>query len=321
MGITFLTPLAALFALAAAVPLAAFVLMERRTRALRRLFSLAAPGRRDRLVVAGAVALLPALVAVAAAQPVVIRRQSVTQRADAQAFIVLDTSQSMTARLSPAAQSRFQLAEQDVLALLPRFGDIPVGIATMTDRVLPNVMPTTNDALIRETLAQSVGINEPPASRLYPGVATSFQRALLPIPHSHLFLTGIKHPILIIFTDGESAPLPAGYGVDLARALTIPPLFVHVWAPNEHVYVNGKLDPRYHSDPRSTAVLNQFAHDTHGRVFSATDLNGLMHTIREEAGPVRRETTILGYVRVALGPWFLLGGVVPLGFLFWRRNL
>ena len=33
------------------------------------------------------------------------------------------------------------------------------------------------------------------------------------------------------------------------------------------------------------------------------------------------ETTFLGYERVALGPWFLLGGVVPLGFLFWRRNL
>ncbi len=68
-------------------------------------------------------------------------------------------------------------------------------------------------------------------------------------------------------------------------------------------------------------MLDQFAHDTHGRVFGENDLNGLIRTIHEESGPESKETTMLGYARVALAPWFLLGGVVPLGFLFWRRNL
>ena len=27
------------------------------------------------------------------------------------------------------------------------------------------------------------------------------------------------------------------------------------------------------------------------------------------------------YARIALAPWFVVAGVVPLGFLFWRRNL
>jgi hypothetical protein len=26
------------------------------------------------------------------------------------------------------------------------------------------------------------------------------------------------------------------------------------------------------------------------------------------------------YARVALAPWFALGGILPLGFLFYRRN-
>jgi hypothetical protein len=310
-----------LFALAAVVPLAAFVLMERRTRRLRRLFSLAAPRRRELVAVAIALAVIPVLVAVAAAQPVIVRREAVTQREDAQAFFVLDTSLSMSAQTGPDSPTRLERAERDVETLLPQLGDIPVGLATMTDRVLPNLMPTTNDALIRRTIDESIGINEPPPSRPYPVLATSLQSALLPIPMSHLFPVGIKHPILVVFTDGESAPLPSGYGELVAKELTIPPLFVHVSEPNELVYVRGRVDSRYHPDPKSGAVLDQFASDTQGHVFSENDLAGLVQTIRDEAGPVRSKATILGFERVPLGPWILLGGIVPLGFLFWRRNL
>src|SRR5581483_6408064 len=111
------------------------------------------------------------------------------------------------------------------------------------------------------------------------------------------------------------------YGGAIAGQLTIPPLFVHVWAPDEHIYVHGHVAPQYRSDPQSTAVLDQFARATRGLVFDEKNLDGLVHTITAEAGPARRSTTILGYERVALGPWFLLGGVFPLGFLFWRRNV
>jgi hypothetical protein len=295
--------------------------MERRTRTLRRLFSLTTPRRRTLASVAIAIAVIPALVGVAAAQPVIVRREAISQRADAQAFFVLDTSQSMTAQTGPDAPTRLERAERDVEALLPQLGDIPVGLATMTDRVLPNLMPTTNDALIRRTLEQSIGINEPPPSRLFPTRATNLQSALLQLPSYHLFPVGIKHPILVVFTDGESDPLPQGYGGILAHQLTIPPIFVHVSKPNELVYVRGHPDPRYHPDPQSGAVLAQFALATHGSVVSENDLAGVVHAIRAEAGPAHRKETILGFERVALGPWVLLAGVFPLGFLFWRRTL
>jgi hypothetical protein len=310
-----------LFALAAVVPLAAFVLMERRTSRLRRLFSLKAPRRRELVAVAVALAVIPALVAVAAAQPVIVRREAVTQRADAQVFFVLDTSLSMSAQSGPDSPTRLDRAERDVETLLPQLGDIPVGLATMTDRVLPNIMPTTNDALLLRTIRESIGINKPPPSRPYPVRATSLQYALLPIPLSNLFPIGVRHPILVVFTDGESDPLSAGYGALVAKQLTIPPLFVHISAPDERVYVRGRVDSRYHPDPESSGVLEQFASETNGQVFNENDLGGLLHTIRTEAGPVRARTTILGFERVPLGPWVLLGGILPLGFLFWRRNL
>jgi hypothetical protein len=294
--------------------------MENRTRRLRRLFSLTAPGRRDLAVVAVALTLLPALVAVAAAQPVVVHRQALTERIDAQVFIVFDTSLSMSAQSSPQSPSRLARAEREATRLIPQLGNIPVGIATMTDRVLPNVLPTTNAALVLRTLDESIGINDPPPSQRYPGRATSLQ-ALYLIPDEHLFAPDIKHPILVVFTDGEASPLQRGVGYALAQQLTIPPLLVHVWGANERIYVHGRIDPRYRPDLASGAVLKQFAQATHGRVFADGDTGALLGAIRAEAGKRPSQTLILGYARVALGQWFLLAGVVPLGFLFWRRNL
>jgi hypothetical protein len=318
--VSFLTPFAALFALTAAIPLAAFVLMEKRTRRLRRLFALVTPRRRDLAAVAVALVLLPALVAVAAAQPVVVHRRALTERIDTQAFIVFDTSASMSARTSPSAPSRFDRAKREAEALIPRFGDIPVGLATMTDRVLPSLMPTTNVALALRTLDESIGVDKPPPSQLYHGRATTLA-ALFPITIYHLFSPAVKHPILIVFTDGEASRLPPAIAAAVPEELTIPPLFVHVWAPNDQIYVHGRLDPNYRPDPSSGRLLAQFARAAHGRVFNEGDVGGLMSAVRDEAGSRPARTIILGYARVALGQWFLLAGVFPLGFLFWRRNL
>jgi hypothetical protein len=50
-------------------------------------------------------------------------------------------------------------------------------------------------------------------------------------------------------------------------------------------------------------------------------VGSLLDAIHAEAGSKPATTTLLGFSRVPLGPWFLLAGVVPLGFLFWRRNV
>ena len=296
------------------------MLMERRTERLRRLFSLATPRRRELVVVAIALAALPALVGVAAAQPVIIHRQWTSQRLDAQAFIVFDTSQSMSARDGLSSPTRLEQAKREAVQVIERLGDIPVGIATMTDRVLPDLMPTTDLALSLRTVDVAVGINQPPPIELYPGRATTLQ-ALFPVSGDNMFPPGVKHKILVVFTDGEASPLPHQLGFAIAKQLTIPPLFVHVWAPNERIYVHGRVDRRYRPDPASGRVLSQFAAATNGRVFGEHDLSGLMNAIRAEAGSDRAHTQTLGYGRSALGPWFLLGGVVPLGFLLYRRNI
>jgi hypothetical protein len=256
---------------------------------------------------------------VAAAQPVVVRHHSLGERLDVQAFFVFDTSLSMSARETPQGPTRLTRAKQEAEQVIPRLGDIPVGLASMTDRVLPLLMPTPNFALALRTLHQSVGIDRPPPSQLYRGRATTFQ-ALFPLGSSNLYGPGVRHQILVVFTDGEDAPLRSPVGFDLARAMTIHPLFVHVWAPTERIYLHGRVDPRYTPDPSSGRVLSRFAAAAHGQVFGENDLSSLVRTIREEAGSSPVRTSVIGYARVALAPWFVLAGVVPLGFLLYRRN-
>lgn len=272
------------------------------------------------MTAAVALTLLPALLAVAAAQPVVIRKEVLTQRVDTQVFLVFDTSLSMSARSGSDSTTRLERSQREAEALVPRLGDIPVGIATLTDRMLPNLMPTTNVGLVTRTIHQSVRIDEPPPSMRYHGRASTLQ-ALIPVASDGFFPRGVKHPILVIFTDGEERPPPVAGYTWIAEQVTIPPLFVHVWAPTDRVYVHGRPDPSYRPDPTSSHVLSKFAALTHGQVVREGDVGGLLDAIRGDAGSSPARTTSLGYARIALAPWFVLAGVIPLGFLLYRRNL
>ena len=60
-----------------------------------------------------ALALLPVLMGVAAAQPVVVRHHLLGQRLDVQVFLVFDTTTSMTARTGQRGGTRLARAKQE----------------------------------------------------------------------------------------------------------------------------------------------------------------------------------------------------------------
>ena len=317
-GVSFLTPVDGLFALAAAAPLAALFVTERRSERIRAALKLRGPGRRAFAEVAGALFLLPALVAVAAAQPVVVRQQQVRERGDAQAFLVIDTSESMKAAAGPHAPTRLQRAKRLARRLQLALGDVPVGIATMTDRVLPDLMPTTDPALFDRTLVQSVGINEPPPTLAYRhNRATNFQ-ALVPVVSSHFFSDSVKRRLLVVFTDGEASPDLELYGLGIGH--TIKPVFVHVWAAGEHIYHHGRADPFYEADPTSAQLLQRAAALSSGTVVDEHKFGALVAAAHRVVGNGSAVAHVDAYARIALAPWFALGGILPLGFLFYRRN-
>jgi hypothetical protein len=317
-GISFLTPVDALFALAAAAPLAVLLVTERRSERMRTALGLRGPGRRAFAPVAGALFLLPALVAVAAAQPVVVRQQQVRERGDAQAFFVMDTSLSMKASSAPGSPTRLQRAKQLARRLQQALGDVPVGLATMTDRVLPDLMPTTDPALFNRTLVQSVGIDEPPPSLPYRRNRATHLEALVPVVTSHFFSDSVKHRLLVVFTDGEASPDLELFGIGIGH--TIKPVFVHVWASGERIYNHGHADPFYEADPTSAQLLQRAAVLSSGTVVDENKFGTLVAAADRVVGNGSAVAHVDAYARIALAPWFALGGILPLGFLFYRRN-
>jgi hypothetical protein len=318
LGVSFLTPLDGLFVLAAALPLGALLLTERRAARVMRVLSVVGHRRRAVVPVVAALVALSALVAVAAAQPVVVRDKLVSERADAQAFVLFDTSLSMRASAGPGKPSRLQRAKRMAIRLQRSLSDVPFGIASMTDRSLPNLMPTTDQVLFERTARQSVAVDQPPPTQKYKDRATTFD-ALIPLVGSHFYTQGVQRRLLIVYTDGESARLSPLFKLTLQRRVTA--VFVHVWEPDERIFNHGKPDPRYISDPTSMAALNEVAQITGApRAFSEGETDAITSAARNAVGRAGTRTHIDAYARIALAPWFVLGCIVPLSFLLWRRN-
>jgi hypothetical protein len=286
---------------------------------VRRLLRVRGPGRRALAPVVLALVLLPALVAVAAAQPVVVRERQVSERSDAEAFIVFDTSLSMRASARRRAPTRLQRAKAIALELERALPDVPFGIASMTDRTLPDLMPTVDQTLFARTVEQAVGIDRPPPSQPHQGRATSFD-AIAPLVQAQFYTAGVRHKLLVVLTDGEATPLSPVLGLTLQRQ--VQPFLVHVWAPGERIHrYGGKIDPGYTADPTSEAALRNLAAATDGRVFSEHDVSGLVRASRAAVGEARAHARVSSYARVPLAPWLVLAAAAPLAFLLWRRNL
>jgi hypothetical protein len=241
----------------------------------------------------------------------------VKERADAQAIFLFDTSLSMRAAAAPGAPTRIDRARALAIRLERALPELPIGIADMTDRSLPLLLPTTDQELFDRTIHESVVDDQPPPSQPYAGRATTFD-ALIPLVESQFFGPGVQRRLLVVFTDGEAtAPSPL-LKLTLQRRVT--PVYVHVWAPGERIFRHGRPDPHYVADPSSARALAELAQVTSGRTVGEHDFGAILGAARGAVGSAASETRVDAYARIALAPWFVLGCVVPLGFLFWRRN-
>jgi hypothetical protein len=316
--LTFVTPWGLLFGVAALLPLAGFALLERRARKVRRVLGEPQPPLRSVLPLAVSLAAVPLLLALAVAQPIQERSKRHVDRADAQAYAVLDTSGSMQASLRPSSPTRLARAKAEALALRRRLPDVRFGIASMTDRTLPHLFPSGDLSVFEATLAQSVGIERPPPS-ISTLRATSFSS--LDSLAVRGFYTAPRR-VAIVFTDGEADEPTAQVLRDLHRA-NIRFVFVQVWEPTERIYVGTVPDPNYRPDRRSGAALRQAAALTGGRAVGSGDLARLLSATRGELGGGGRTETLeqQDLRQVPLAKWFVLAALFPLAFVLWQRNL
>jgi hypothetical protein len=244
---TFLTPRGAALVLLAAIPIAALAFGARRVERARLLLRLPASRAVGSLKRAASLTALVALLALAAMQPVVRTDTSLRARTDAQAIVVVDVSRSMAAAPSPSGRSRLARARSEALALAPRFGDVPVGVATLTDRVLPDLFPTSDRAAFDSTVSALVVEDPPP--REVSTVATTFD-ALGAVATQGFFTPSAKRRAIVLVTDGESRPFdPAGVAATLgAHGIKLAVLRVgdgsdRVWRPDGRPEANFQPDP------------------------------------------------------------------------------
>ena len=320
MDLTLLTPLGALLALGVVLPLVALRLVHRRGSSVREAVGLPEPRVR---VVATAVAALAAasvLLGLAAAQPRLEWTSDQRVRSDAEAIVVIDTSRSMLARTSPRSEIRYARANEAALRFRAAFADVPIGIASFTDRVLPHLFPSPDDDVFVATLRRSIGIDRPPPQGSFTSTATRLS-ALETIVSTRFFTPTVSNRVLLVITDGESVPISgAKIGAAFRRPPGVDTIFLHVWDGDEHVFDGNQPEPQYSPDPRSRAILEAAADTLGGRVFAEGELGGAIAAARDALGD--GPTVIQGRKRnrVGLAPYLAGAVFLPLALLLWRRD-
>jgi hypothetical protein len=318
MHVSLLTPAGLAVGLVALVPLAALVLSELRARRLRRLLGLAPPRRAMSWLLALSVASAGALVGAAAAHPVLERGATRYERTDVAAYIVIDSTRSMLASASPRSASRLARARRLATELRSAVPELKVGVASLTDRVLPHLFPSLDGDVYAATLRHSVGVERPPPSRSR--VNATDLTALQQLGPQGFFPATPERRIVVVLSDFETDPFSTTKLGAALRRQRIEPLFVHVWSAEERIF-GGPADAGYRPNPESLAVVRRLAAATGGRAFPETRVDEASATLRHLLGEGTRRPLWQERSRTELAPYLSLSLLLPLGFVLWRRNL
>jgi hypothetical protein len=320
LSLSFLTPLAGLVALAGLVPLVALLRARVRARRTRRAIGLAEPPRRSQVFPALALAAAAALVGAAAMQPVVSLDEQRRVRTDAEALVVVDTTRSMLASATPTSPSRIARAKAVTAALHDVLPDVPVGLASITDRTLPHLFPSPDGEVFRSTLQKAIGIERPPPVHTFVRRVTDLE-ALSAVATQGFFSPTVRRRVLVVVTDGESLP---GARARLAPLFRRPPgiasVFVHVWDRDERVFRGRTPEPGYRADPDARAALDRLAAEVGGEVFAESELVRASEALPGLVGS--GPSVVQGERRrdIALAPYFVAAAFVPLLLVLWRRD-
>jgi hypothetical protein len=317
---TFLSPLGALVALAVVLPLGAYALLERRSRRVSDRLALTLPPLRSRFGIPVALAVVAAFLGIAAAQPVISGSRSQTGRSDAQVYVLFDVSRSMLARSGAGAPDRLQRAKQLALKLRHGVPDVPFGVASLTDRVLPHLFPTLDPAVFESVLRDAIAIERPPPSGTE-DLATDYS-SLGDIGTNNFYGADVGKRVLVVFSDGESKYFDDALLKKDFDTGNVHVLFVHLWGAGEKIYLGRKnhVDPGYRPDPQSNQAVQRIAAAGGGEVLGE-DPGALVSQTKGFLGNGPHTSLREQRTRVSLGPYVALMALLPLGFVLLRRNV
>jgi VWA domain-containing protein len=259
------------------------------------------------------------LVGVAAAQPVVEQWDERPERIDAQVFFALDTSRSMLASRAQGTPTRFDRAVAAARRIREALGDVPVGIVSMTDRVLPHLFPSSNRGSFDAVLRHSIGVDKPESDQANNRRATDLGATRFFARGN--FYRGSRRRVLVLFTDAETKrynvdELTGDFSTSGIRAI-----LVRFGNARERVYGPDGVEAEYVPDPASAANAEQYAQAVKGETFDEAELSAVTASIRAKLGSGSSVSLVKTVDIQPLGPFVLIAALLPLSFLLVRRNL
>jgi hypothetical protein len=326
MALEFLTPLGALLALAVLVPLAAYLAISRRADRVRLALRLPDLDLRRRVVPLGALLAVGGLLGLSAAQPVLRHSTTRQVRTDAEVLIAMDITRSMLARESPGAATRLVRAKAAAARLRASLDEVPVGLASLTNRVLPHLFPSADEDVFRAALERTIGIERPPPGSNFlasqqgePSKATDLG-ALATVASQHFYSPAARRRVLVVLTDGESTPISSTTVAGRLREGAIETVFVQFWRRNERVFSGGRPEPQYVPDPAARLILDGLASAARGSVFDESNVDEASRATRDAVGGGPTVARGQHPDRTALAPYLAIAAFLPLTLLLWGRD-
>jgi len=228
-------------------------------------------------------------------------------------------SRSMGARL-PGARTRLARAKIDAKRLRAALAGIPVGIGSLTDRLLPHLFPSVSPNAFNAVLDGSLGIDRPTSSFPYGNINATKLGSLGDLVLGGYFPASAKRRVVVVFTDGESRRDDLGTLPSLFGDAHIKAFFFHYWRPQERIYINGRINTAYAPDATTQGILPALARELQTQVFDPGQTAQAATAIRAAAGKGPVTTRGRDLSSVLLTPYVLLLALVPLVFLIVRTE-
>jgi hypothetical protein len=263
-----------------------------------------------------------ALLGLALAQPSIARRDERRVRRDAQLLVVLDSSRSMLAA-PPGGVTRAARATAFARRLADALPDVPAGVASFNNRLLPYLFPTSDRTAFGLVLGQAYGVQRPSAAPELDRNVTSFD-ALGAAAGGGFFSPAAKRRLLVVLSDAETRPFDAAGTLRRLRAASVTPVVVRFWRRDERiVHRDGTVEAYRPGQPDELRALRRAGWAAYPERRAAAAVTAIRRQLGNgqlvSAGSVVERTSIAPALALAaLAPLLLV--LVPAGLLPARRT-
>ena len=319
MSVSFVTPLASVIGVLGLIPLLGMALRERRQRRVRTVLGLAPPSSAAGRGFVLALTAFFGLLALAAAQPLLRLDEPVPSRTDAEVFVLVDVSRSMLAASSPDGHTRFQRAVSLAGRLREGLADIPVGVASITDRPLPHLFPSADREVFSTVVERVLAVDRPPPSKRQEGRATELG-SIVALGRDNYFSARSVRRLTLVLTDGETTGFdPEALAAQLQRD-GVAVAIVRIGDASERIYgPDGREESTYRPDRTNDPLLDRLTEAMPGgRVFSESEGPAALAVARTYLGPGPSIQSVKQERLVPVGGYVALAAALPLAFLLVR---